>query len=240
MVAGVADQRDLHTWPRTAAELRRAQERLACERPPPWTRPAGVIRIAGCALVSLRAVAGRGAAGDPGFAAAVLAEIGGGPGVRMLGTGEAAGALGGAFEPGLLALREGGLLQAAVESLPQRPEVVLVQAAGRDHPRRAGLAVMLGAILGLPTAGVTARPLVARGALPADLLGARSPLALDGETVAVWVRTRPGARPVVAHAGWRITPRQAADLVLAASSGFRYPEPIRRALERARRMREEA
>jgi deoxyribonuclease V len=165
-------------------------------------------------------------------------EIGGGAGVHELCAGDAAGALGGPFEPGLLALREGGLLRAAVERLPRRPEVLLVHAAGRDHPRRAGLASMLGAALGVPTAGVTARPLVAQGAPPADVAGARSPLLLEGETVALWVRTRPGARPVVAHAGWRVTPDQAADLVFAASAGFRYPEPIRRALERARRMRE--
>jgi deoxyribonuclease V len=33
----------------------------------------------------------------------------------------------------------------------ERPDVLLVNATGRDHPRQAGLGVQLGAVLGLPT-----------------------------------------------------------------------------------------
>ena len=51
-----------------------------------------------------------------------------------------------------------------MRALPVAPEVLLVNATGRDHPRRAGLAFHLGAVLGLPTVGVTTRPLVAQGA----------------------------------------------------------------------------
>ncbi|MBV8941103.1 MAG: endonuclease V [Solirubrobacterales bacterium] len=43
--------------------------------------------------------------------------------------------------PGTLALREGRLLEAAVRALPAMPDVLLVNATGRDHPRGAGLAV---------------------------------------------------------------------------------------------------
>jgi deoxyribonuclease V len=39
------------------------------------------------------------------------------------------------------------------------PEVLLVDATGSDHPRRAGLATYLGAILEPPAVGVTHRPL---------------------------------------------------------------------------------
>jgi len=50
------------------------------------------------------------------------------------------------YTSGLLALREGPLLEEAVR-LPALPEVLLVNATGRDHPRRAGLAPHLGARL---------------------------------------------------------------------------------------------
>jgi deoxyribonuclease V len=50
------------------------------------------------------------------------------------------GEAGAPYLPGLLALREGALLEAAVRALPRPPEVLLVDATGRDHPRRAGLA----------------------------------------------------------------------------------------------------
>jgi deoxyribonuclease V len=76
------------------------------------------------------------------------------------------GKAGAAYRPGLLALREGRLLDAAVRALPVEPEVVIANATGHDHPRGAGLALHLGAVLELPSIGVTDRPLTAAGAEP--------------------------------------------------------------------------
>jgi deoxyribonuclease V len=212
------------------------QELLARERPPPW-QPAGPrLAVAGCAVVSARSASGPGGAGDPGFAGAVLLELHDRP-PRVIAQACVAGRLPAGFASGMLALREGPLLAASIAALPRRPDVVLVHAAGLDHPRRAGLALMLGAVLDLPSFGVTARPLVARGGVPDDRAGARSPLAIRGEVVAYRVRTRAGARPVVAHAGWRTSPETAAALAVAACARFRTPEPLRLALERARLLR---
>jgi hypothetical protein len=76
------------------------------------------------------------------------------------------GPVGGPYLPTMLALREGPLLEQALRALPVAPEVLVVNATGRDHPRGAGLALHLGAVLGLPTVGVTTRPLVAQGIWP--------------------------------------------------------------------------
>jgi deoxyribonuclease V len=113
------------------------------------------------------------------------------------------GPAGGPYLPTLLALREGPLLEQAVRALEIVPEVLVVNATGRDHPRRAGLALQLGVVLGLPTVGVTTRPLVAQGAWPADQRGATTPLLVGGEVVGCWVRTRAGAKPVAVHAAWQ-------------------------------------
>jgi deoxyribonuclease V len=123
-----------------------------------------------------------------------------------------------------------------VRALPELPDVLLVDATGRDHPRRAGLALQLGAVLGLPTVGVTHRPLLAEGEWPAGERGARSPLGLDGEHVGYWLRTRVGTRPLAVHAAWRTDPDTAADVVLSTSH-VRTPEPLRRARRRAREAR---
>lgn len=142
------------------------------------------------------------------------------------------------YSPGLLALRQGRLLDEAVRSLPTPPDVLLVDATGLDHPRRAGLAVHLGAALGLPTVGVTHRSLLAHGELPESVRGARSAVFLDDEVVGYWVTTRTHARPVLAHAGWRTTAETAADLVLVASTeGARTPVPIQEARRVAREAR---
>jgi deoxyribonuclease V len=144
------------------------------------------------------------------------------------------GEAGAPYAPGRLALREGPLLQAAVEALAVVPDVVLVDASGRDHPRRAGLALHIGAALGLPSVGVTHRPLVADGAWPEDARGARSALLLEGECVGAWLRTRRGARPLVVHAGWRTDVDVAVAVVLSAVGKHRTPQPLRHARRLAR------
>ena len=219
-------------WPRTARELVEAQEALARAQAPPWRPEAGTPVVAACAVCFPRGWTGPGAVGDPAWAAAVALR-----GRRVLGGAVVSGEAGGAYAPGLLALREGPLLEAAVRALLERPDVLLVDATGRDHPRRAGLALHLGAVLGLPTVGVTHRPLLADGPWPSGERGASSPLVLDGEPVGAWVRTRGAARPVAVHAAWRTDPDVAVHVAVAAARGHRTPEALRRARHLARMAR---
>ncbi|HET9302416.1 MAG TPA: endonuclease V, partial [Propionibacteriaceae bacterium] len=109
-----------------------------------------------------------------------------------------------AYLPGLLALRLGPLMEQAVRALTDRPDVLLLDATAGDHPRRAGLALHLGAELDVPTVGVTHRPLVAHGEWPSDQRGATSPLMIEDSVVGCWLRTRPGVRPLAVHPGWRL------------------------------------
>lgn len=138
------------------------------------------------------------------------------------------------YRPGLMALRAGAVLEASVRALEARPDVLLVNATGRDHPRRAGLALHLGAVLELPTAGVTHRPLLAAGDPPDAARGAISPLTIDGEVVALWLRSRAGVRPVVVHPGWRTDVDSALGVVVRSLRRARTPEPLRRARQLAR------
>jgi deoxyribonuclease V len=250
-------------WPATEAELATTQFRLAeaSRSAQPWTlAPLKVGLIAGgCFLAFARGEAGPGAAGDRGWAAAVTwmlrpeapggarkgdsALKGSGPGLPRQAKDVAeqlvvAGTVAAAYQPGFLALREGPLLAEAVSSLRNPPDVLLVDATGQDHPRKAGLAVHLGVILDVPTVGVTHRPLVASGNVPVLERGAMSPLSIGASVVAYWVCTRSSARPVVAHAGWRTTPATAAALVLACSSeAARTPIPLVEARRAAREAR---
>jgi deoxyribonuclease V len=92
-------------------------------------------------------------------------------------------------------------------------------------------------VLGLPTVGVTHRPLSADGPWPDDVHGARSPLVLDGDVVGFWLRTRAGTRPLAVHAAWMTDPETAVDIVLSTLEGRRAPEPLRRARRAAREAR---
>ena len=139
--------------------------------------------------------------------------------------------------PGLLALREGPLLEAAVRALPRPPAVLLADATGRDHPRGAGLATSLGAVLDMPTVGVTHRPLLAAGEWPDDRRGAAAALRIGDDIVACWLRVRAGVRPLAVHPAWRTDLDAAIEVVLGATRRIRTPEPLRAARTAARRER---
>jgi deoxyribonuclease V len=231
-----------HSWPNADAELIEAQRALAQAAPEPWvppepwaprsatrSTPPTPLAIGAAVVVFPRHQTGRGARGDPAWAAAAVLRD-----RKVLAEATITTTAGAPYEPGLLALREGPCLEEAVRALPVSPDVVLVDATGRDHPRRAGLALHLGAVVDLPTVGVTHRPLLAQGAWPPDAPGASAPLELDGECVGAWVRTRVGARPLAVHPGWRTTLETAIEVVLGAVQTHRTPEPLRHARHLAR------
>ncbi|HET7754266.1 MAG TPA: endonuclease V [Anaeromyxobacteraceae bacterium] len=219
------------TWPTTADDLRREQERLATEpfetwTPPPWTSPRP-LRVGACAVVF-----GRAGRDGVGFAAAVSDER-----QQVIDVATHVAPVDAPFEPGQLALREGPILERVVRRLALRPDVLLVAAAGRDHPRRAGLALHLGAVLDLPTVGVTDDPLLATGEDPAREWASAAALRIGDEIVAYRLRSRGGVKPIVAHAAWRTTAETAKEIALGATTLARWPEPLREARRMARELR---
>lgn len=224
------------TWPTTATTLAAEQRRLAAAKPAPWLPPDRPLRVAAAFVAFVRGEQGPGHPGDHAWVGAVLLE---GPRIRAeVAEPRVAGA---SYAPGLLALREGPMLAATLDALSTGaqavPDVLLVDATGRDHPRRAGLALHLGAALGIPSIGVTHRPLRARGSEPDAARGSTARLTLDGDDVARWVRTAPGVRPVVAHAAWRTDAEVAAAVVVRTALEYRTPEPLRQARRVARQAR---
>jgi deoxyribonuclease V len=220
-------------WPVDSEALVAEQLRLAAMTPEPWTPPhATTLRTAGCWVCFPRGLVGRGAAGDLAWVSAVSTYN-----TRVVQEYVTTAAAGAPYAPGLLALRLGPLLEGALRSLTTPPDVVLLDASGRDHPRRAGLALHLGAVLDLPSVGVTHRPLLAEGDWPANERGATSPLRIGTEIVGCWLRTRPGTRPLAVHPGWRADPATAVEVVMGATGRRRTPEPLRRARHLARRAR---
>jgi deoxyribonuclease V len=220
-------------WPSDAESLMAFQEELATTDAPPWVPGDGTLRTAGCWVCFPRGQTGPGRAGDPAWTAAAVVAA-----EKVVDRAVVAGTTGAPYVPGLLALRIGPSMDQAIRELAIAPHVVFVDGTGRDHPRRAGLALHLGAVLGVPTVGVTHRPLRARGDWPDDRRGATAELRIGGDVVAAWLRTKPGVRPLVVHPGWRVDLATAVDLVLAQSSRARTPEPLRAARRLAREARE--
>ncbi len=191
----------------------------------PWSFPRNrPVAVAGAFIAYRTGVYGMGERGDQAWVAAAVFEGG-----RRIAAVTIEGVVAAPYIAGYLALREGPLLDRVVRELIPPPEVLLVDATGRDHTRRAGLAVHLGAVLDLPSVGVTDRALLAIGDKPGRLRGARAPLRIGDELVGYALRTRDGVRPVLVHAGWRTLPETACEVVLAATRQMRTPEPLREA-----------
>jgi len=253
-------------WPATDEELIELQGRLrhaaaSALAADPWQPSGERSTLGGCFVAYDRGSTGPGSPGDRAWAAAVTWRAGDAAvrGARrtdhhLRGMPTALGRprqaddvlaqsvvdarVSASYVPGLLARREGPILAAALAALETRPELLLVDASGLDHPRGAGLAVHLGAVVGLPTVGVTRRPLAAAGDQPGLRRGAVAPLQLGGRCVAFWVCTRTGARPLVAHGGWRTSPETAVRVVLDASTpAARTPVPLQEARRVAREAR---
>jgi deoxyribonuclease V len=252
----------VNPWPAEPGQLAALQEQLA-ERADavrahsPVVLPAHPL-IGGCFVAFAKGQAGPGRPGDEAWVAAVTWRASSAPrdeGAALRGATHATGPRVAAdtdeqvvvrgtvpapYEPGLLAMREGAVLERAVRGLQSPPDVLLVDATGTDHPRRAGLAVHLGWVVGMVTVGVTHRPLRAGGDAPPGLArrGEHRPIVVDGEVVAHWVVTRDGARPLVAHAGWRTDAATAVEVTLTASTpASRTPVPLGEARRAAREAR---
>ena len=219
-------------WPNNREELLTLQNQLGTVCSEPWD-PEGPVRlIGGCFVCYPKKHPGKGAAGDRYWAAAACTQDN-----RIAALEVMCGETVATYEPGLLALREGALLESVVRRLPEMPEVLLINATGRDHPRKAGLALHLGFNLSLPTIGVTRNPLQAEGDWPVDLSGAAAPLKIGGETVGYWLRVRKGFQPLAVHAAWRTSPETALRIMRGLTQRWRTPEPLRQARRAAREAR---
>ncbi len=223
-------------WPTTHRELERLQRKLAkrvdeCE---PWPGVAdGHPSVAGV-FVSLPTNRLRGHPRDIAWAAAVVMQD-----HDVVETATATRKLVRPYQVGYLSLTIGPILEDVVAALSVRPDLIVVNAAGRDHMRGAGLAIQLGAALDVPTVGVTEHPEIGEAPEPDTHRGDWTPVRIDTRLVGFRVRTVSKANPVMAHAAWLTTPETARDMVLRTTGRQRMPEPLQRARDLSRRLRSE-
>ena len=134
------------------------------------------------------------------------------------------------YIPGLLSFREIPPILEALKSLEGRIDLLLCDGQGIAHPRGLGLASHLGLLLDIPTIGCAKSPLFGDFDQPGTAKGSRSPIRDPrGRTIGAVLRTRDSTRPLFVSIGHRIDLRTAVRLVLATTTRFRIPEPLRSA-----------
>lgn len=131
------------------------------------------------------------------------------------------------YVPGLLSFRELPALLAALEQLPQLPDLIYCDGHGIAHPRGLGIAAHLGIATGLPTIGVAKKVLVGTHAEPGPMPGDRAELLYRGEVIGSVLRSKAKIKPLIVSPGHRVSLARAPELVMACLRRHRLPEPTR-------------
>jgi deoxyribonuclease V len=131
------------------------------------------------------------------------------------------------YVPGLLTFREAPSLIDAFRKLETEPDVVFVDGQGVAHPRRIGLAALVGLWLGVPSVGCAKTRLCGRFEPPGPEPGSTSPLIDREEVIGEVVRTKARTNPLFVSTGNLIDTAGAVRAVLACLRGYRLPEPTR-------------
>ncbi len=131
------------------------------------------------------------------------------------------------YIPGFLSFREIPAILAAVEKLPQKPDLYMIDGQGIAHPRRLGIAAHLGVLLDMPTIGVAKSRLYGRHDPVGPNAGDAVPLYDKDEIIGFVLRSKTGCNPLYISAGHRITQTHALDVVRVCLTKYRLPEPTR-------------
>lgn len=130
---------------------------------------------------------------------------------------------------GLLSFREGPVLEDAFTRLQTEPDALLFDGMGRIHPRRIGIAAHMGLWLERPTIGVGKTHLLGTYDAVPETRGGYALLRDRGEVLGAVLRTRERVKPVYVSVGHRADLDSALALVMACTTRYRLPEPIRAA-----------
>lgn len=134
------------------------------------------------------------------------------------------------YIPGLLAFREGPAIIETFKKLEQKPDLLIIDGQGIAHPRGFGIACHVGVLLDIPTMGIAKKKLYGDYDVPGEKSGSWTPLrSKGGEVIGSVLRTRDGKKPVFVSLGHKIDTDSARGIALECATGYRIPEPTRRA-----------
>ena len=132
------------------------------------------------------------------------------------------------YIPGLLSFRELPALLAALEQLPQIPDLAFVDGHGIAHPRRLGIAAHFGVTTGLPSIGVAKKILIGESRTNLhDMRGAFTPLRQGTDQIGWILRSKPGCLPLIISPGHRVAMASTPELVMRYVTTYRLPETTR-------------
>lgn len=140
------------------------------------------------------------------------------------------------YIPGLLAFREGPAILSCLDKIENEPNLLILDGQGIAHPRGLGIASHIGVIFGKSTIGCAKSKFIGQYEKPDRKRGGFSFLFNDNKKIGIVLRTRTDVKPVFVSPGHLIDLQTSAKIVLASSTKYRIPEPLRIADKGSRKL----
>jgi deoxyribonuclease V len=138
------------------------------------------------------------------------------------------------YIPGFLSFREIPVILKTYKKLRKKPDLILVDGQGIAHPRTLGLASHIGVMLGVSTIGCAKSHLYGDYTVPRLGRGRYTYIRDGKKRIGIVLRTRKNVRPLFVSPGNLVDMDDCRNYVLAATTRYRIPEPLRYAHTMAR------
>ncbi len=142
------------------------------------------------------------------------------------------------YVPTFLSFREGPAIVSTFKKLKNPPDILMVDGAGINHPRRAGIATHIGVALDVPTIGITKKILCGTGEQPKEV-GEANPLVYEGKNVGWLLKSNKRSRAIVVAPGHRVSLESSLSIVKTCLRGYKLPEPAKLAHEYVNELKKE-
>ncbi|MCD6456212.1 MAG: endonuclease V [Methanophagales archaeon] len=144
------------------------------------------------------------------------------------------------YIPGLLSFREAPAIINAFNALENttKPDLLVIDGGGINHPRFAGLATHVGVVLDIATVGVAKTLLCGSGEVPMTEGEARR-IKYKGREIGYYLKSKKGCRPIIVAPGHKISLQSSLRLIRNCIRKHKLPEPTRMAHLYANRIKKE-
>ncbi|MDY6965450.1 MAG: deoxyribonuclease V [Halobacteriota archaeon] len=131
------------------------------------------------------------------------------------------------YIPGFLAFREAPSVIEAFSRLKIKPDMLIVDGCGINHPRFAGLATHVGVELDIPTIGVAKKILCGDFKKEPQEVGEFSEIAYKGRRVGAIFKSKKNCNPIIIAPGHKVSLESSIKIVRHCLKGYKLPEATR-------------
>lgn len=130
------------------------------------------------------------------------------------------------YIPTYLNFREGQAIASVFMELENKPDIIVFDSCGINHPIKAGMATYFGAVMGIPTIGVSKKILCGSSEIPVEV-GESQKLIYEGEQVGWLYKSNKRSNPIIIAPGYGVSVESSLEIVKHCLKGYKLPEPTR-------------